>query len=627
MIVPMKKASVIVIDRHRQEAVDALGNLGVIHVAEKKGESPTLTELNGRKDELTKTLAYIPDQETEKTGAGSDTANTPDPVEQARKVALLVDDLAEEQRSLSEELEKLDREIQRISPWGSFDPESVAYLGNRGISVRLFSVSADAADQIEKAAENHDGTDIVVLERTKSNVRLVVLDRAAPMGVSTPPVSLPDASLEELQSRRHSTQARLDSISQELAGMASERPCIETAISLLEQQIEFEQIRSGMHAEEGVAVLTGYIPEDQTKRLSKSASRNGWGVLIQDPDPNDPVPTLIKNPRWIRIIQPVFDLMGTVPGYRELDISVLFLVFFTVFFAMIIGDGGYGLIVLGGAGYAAVQSRKNSGSIPDAIFLLVVMGVATVVWGAVTGTWFGSKTLASSPVLSWMIVEPLASFNPRSQELVQWVCFILGTIHLGLAHLWKFARGLKEKPVLRAFADLGWLIMILGLYNLVLFIVIDSEKFPFRDVSFGMILVGFLMVMVFNNQEQGLNFFAGVGKGFANIMTNALDGISAFSDIISYIRLFAVGLATVEIARSFNAMAEGFAGSATGVIAAVLILFLGHTLNLIMAALSVVVHGVRLNMLEFSGHLGMEWTGIQYKPFENTYSKQEEERE
>ena len=100
-------------------------------------------------------------------------------------------------------------------------------------------------------------------------------------------------------------------------------------------------------------------------------------------------------------------------------------------------------------------------------------------------------------------------------------------------------------------------------------------------------------------------------------MPTFLDSISAFSDVISYIRLFAVGLATVAVASSFNSMAAGLGTGVVGIIGSILILGFGHALNLAMAALSVVVHGVRLNVLEFSGHLGMEWTGEKYTPFKN----------
>ena len=133
--------------------------------------------------------------------------------------------------------------------------------------------------------------------------------------------------------------------------------------------------------------------------------------------------------------------------------------------------------------------------------------------------------------------------------------------------------------------------------------------------SLYMLIAGIAMVILFSKQEG--QFFKGILKGVGGFLTTFLDSIGAFSDIISYIRLFAVGLATVEIAKSFNEMAAGSGSGITGIIGGAIILIFGHTLNLAMGALSVIVHGVRLNMLEFSGHLGMEWTGRPYTPLRN----------
>ena len=156
--------------------------------------------------------------------------------------------------------------------------------------------------------------------------------------------------------------------------------------------------------------------------------------------------------------------------------------------------------------------------------------------------------------------------------------------------------------------------MLIGIYYLVLNLVLDADKYPLPRYVVWLVAGGAGAVIFFSQQEG--KFFEGVLRGVGGILTTFLDGISAFADVISYIRLFAVGLATVEIAKSFNGMASDMGGSAFGIVGAVLVLALGHSLNLAMGALSVVVHGARLNMLEFSGHLGMEWTGIPYTPFE-----------
>ena len=127
------------------------------------------------------------------------------------------------------------------------------------------------------------------------------------------------------------------------------------------------------------------------------------------------------------------------------------------------------------------------------------------------------------------------------------------------------------------------------------------------------VIAGFLLVVLFGGMSPDKSFGQGLKAGLGDAFTVFLNTISAFGNIMSYIRLFAVGMASLAIAQSFNNMAFSFKGPL--VVAAVLILLIGHGLNIVMGLLSVVVHGVRLNLLEFSGQLGMEWAGIAYDPF------------
>ena len=130
-------------------------------------------------------------------------------------------------------------------------------------------------------------------------------------------------------------------------------------------------------------------------------------------------------------------------------------------------------------------------------------------------------------------------------------------------------------------------------------------------------LIGFVLVCVFSAQGPGIRFSEGLKHGLGGFFTTFLDTISSFSNLMSYIRLFAVGMASLAIAQSFNSMGEGMFGGVLTIVG-ILIIILGHVLNLVMGLLSVVVHGVRLNLLEFSGALGMEWAGYNYEPFRKT---------
>ena len=189
-------------------------------------------------------------------------------------------------------------------------------------------------------------------------------------------------------------------------------------------------------------------------------------------------------------------------------------------------------------------------------------------------------------------------------------CFSIGVVQLALACIMNIKRKFTERS-LGWLADVGWLLSISSLYLLVLNLVIGESM---NLLVVGCIVgVGFIMVILFGGMEAGKSFSKGLKAGLGSAFTVFLNTISAFGNIMSYIRLFAVGMASLAIAQSFNGMAAGFDGVL--VIVGAIIMIVGHVLNIVMGFLSVVVHGVRLNLLEFSGQLGMEWSGIAYDPF------------
>ena len=225
-------------------------------------------------------------------------------------------------------------------------------------------------------------------------------------------------------------------------------------------------------------------------------------------------------------------------------------------------------------------------------------------WGILTGTYFGSETIAELPILSNLKIEALASFG-GDNLIVQKVMFLIGAVHLTVGHLqvaWKFNNSV------RAIAQFGWIAIIWGLYLIVNQMVLGIEA---PALMVWLFIGGALLVALFS--KPGPNLFKGILSSIGNLPLSIING---FSDIISYIRLYAVGLSTVLMAASFNQMAigDGITTVVSG-IGAVLVLILGHGLNMILAAMAVLVHGVRLNMLEYAGHAEVEFAGNEYKPF------------
>lgn len=611
----MKKVRVLALSHKKKDVTAALGKLGTLHIETRTAQSQDLDALREQYQRWQRAFLTIPEDKS--ASVPSDPYADLNSVEE---IATKVLETSGELKDAEDTAVSLQKEINRVESWGDFDPE--LFRMNLGSEQHLYPAELNK-DHFRKIPEE---LRYILLPSGKDIKRVIFLDNPDQAGsdLQYEAFRLPEDSLSVLKKHRDEALAEADRLRTSIESFQTERAQLEKGLKLLEAEQEFAAVEASLEDYEELQLITeieGFIPEKKTDELKKFASREGLGLVIQDPASDDNVPTLTDNPRAVRIIKPIFNFMGTTPGYNELDISFWFLLFFTIFVAMIIGDAGYGAILAVAAVFLSISSKVKTGKIPDGLILFNVLSFATVAWGAVTGNWFGYGPIADLPVLNQLVIPALDSFDVENSQavtqMIQLICFVIALVHLVLAHLLAFSKKIRERPRIHALADLGWLTAIIGLFFLVLNVVISVERYPVPQWSMYLIGGGIGAVFIFSAQE-GDGFFKGIARGLGNFINIALDGVSAFADIISYIRLFAVGLASIEIARSFNDMAEGMMESGVGgIIGGIVVLALGHTLNLVMGALSVIVHGIRLKMLEFSSHVGNEWAGFEYKPFKN----------
>lgn len=606
MIVPMKKVSLVILKKESKSSLRSLRKAGVLHLEKTPGGSgenlESLIEINNR---VSSALAKLDTSIKPENWDGA--FNRSEALESVDAVLKIDSRIKELHSSIS----KISIQADMLKPYGEFEPADLAILRSKGIDIRLYEGDNTLMESVRKS-----GGTVFVLKRSKKTYFFAaVFSGDAPAKAIELSYQLPEYGVIELASIKEALKSELARLQKELARYSARKPVIEHLLASIEQNLEFEALSTGIDNEEELTWVTGFIPEDEISELTALAAAEGWGLLIREPDIDDPIPTLVKNGARIRIIQPVFDFLGTLPGYREYDISLYFLAYFSIFFAMIIGDAGYGAIFLLAALFLTFKSLKKPGGLPDAVKLLYVLSIATIIWGTITGNWFGSKAIASVPLLKNLTVPTIATFpdlfpevKSDPQKAVMWLCFLLGLTQLTLANVMNFIR---DFPGLKAYSHLGWGAVIGGLYFLVLNLVIGTVMPPFAVI---MVAAGFGLIVLFGEQGPGVGFLKGIVKGVGGAFTTFLNAISGFSNIISYIRLFAVGMSSFYIASSFNNLAAPMLEGWTFPLG-IIVIAIGHGLNLIMAMLSVVVHGIRLNMLEFSGQLGMEWTGIEYNPF------------
>lgn len=615
MIVPMKRVSLIVLAYEKRSALKALRKAGIVHVDEVSAKSERLEDIERSLQQMERSILVLQElaaaENRRKNSVALMDENDVDDEEFAEVQSRLLW-LLDHRRELDEQRQKTVVERDRLQQWGDFSIQDLRMLHDQGMELTFYRTGKRELTKIPEDVR------YLVLSRTKKQALIATVGRQLPDDAVAQKLLVGQKSLQELVETLESIDRKLAQITEELIALTAYVNCFLHQKRLLEQQLRFEQVHAGMDEDDTVAWLSGYIPKGNVDLFREIAATHKWAYAMDDPSEDEHPPTQVKNSKWISIITPVFDILGTVPGYREYDISMWFLMFFSLFFAMIVGDAAYGVIFL----VAAILIQAKLHKANNAVILLYVLSITSIAWGAVTGTWFGSSTILESVPFLQALVIPQISNYPNlfgldantAQNTVMQFCFIVGTLQLSLACAMNIHRKIGKRDI-SAVSDIGWLVMIDALYFLVLMLVVNASiNVQAVGTAVG---IGFLLVVLFGAQGPNIPFMTGVAGGAANLFTTFLNSISAFSNIISYIRLFAVGMASLAIAQSFNNMASGLL-QGFALPAGILVLVIGHGLNLVMALLSVVVHGVRLNLLEFSGQLGMEWTGFRYDPFRET---------
>lgn len=608
MIVSMKKVSVIVQAHNKHSMLRDLRKAGVLHVFTENTRTEKGEELKKRYDSLFQVRSVILDKQDKKHPMVQESVSEEVFVELHDRYK----DLLDTKKSLEEEIAKNNTLIEAVQPWGDFNPQEIASLREEGIRLSFYTLSKKDLSLLDADVS------YIPLDPIGPLQAIAVIGSELDSSIPATRFFLPEQGLSTLLDQQNADTKRLAEIHASFIDAGKYLDAYAYQMKRMEQEIRFDQIANATDGGEDLCWVTGYLPSTEESGFSMLASQHGWGFIMDDPTEEDDPPTLIKYPKGVGIVKPIFDILGTVPGYRENDISLWFLLFFTLFFAMIIGDAGYGLVFLLAAASLHAKAKKAN----TAVLLVYVLSIATIVWGSLTGTWFGSKmVLETLPFLQKLVIPSISNYPElfglsavSAQNQVMKFCFIIGTVQLSLACVLNIVHKVPKKD-LSLFADIGWMIDVLALYFVVLQLVVGRPTN--LGVVFGAVGTGFVLVCVFGAQGPGIPFGKGLASGLGGFFTTFLNTISCFSNIMSYIRLFAVGMASVAIAQSFNSMAGGMMDG-FAMVAGILVLIVGHSLNLVMGILSVVVHGVRLNLLEFSGQLGMEWTGISYEPFSQT---------
>ncbi|MDT8448130.1 MAG: hypothetical protein RRB13_14655 [bacterium] len=591
MIEPMTRATLLFQTSCQDIALRALGEAGVIMLDEPKEiHLEALGEQRRRAEALRNWLAGQPAEPYGEPELGKERFET-------------IEALKSEQDRLTRQITHQRAQARRWTELGDFDSGILRHLRDAGWTLNLYELQSKEFEALGPRVfwfplfERHHRWVVALVSKDPEPVE--GLRRA----------EWPEHNPSELRAMAFANAQRLAQVQAELDFLLEDSAPLFAYLLKLENNRQFEEAQASLEDYGPLSYTCGYLPSKELDGLRQLVSERGMVLLEEPAEPgeSDRVPTLLKQNQWSRLFNPVLKFIGVLPGYHEPDANGLFLIFFSLFFALLVGDAGYGLIMLVGTAGAQWKVKGGNRRIYGLFYLL---GASTLVWGALTGLWFGMESALDWPLLSYLVVPQINAWAEDSGPFLIRLTFIIGLVQLSIAHLWRI---LRAGDLWTRLSEAGWLLLLFGLYQLALFFVLRE---PLSDLTVPVIGAALGLVLCFSEQKPQQSFAKGLLQGLANFPLNLLDAVGNFSDLVSYIRLFAVGLATKEMAVTFNhlALGVGFDSWLAG-LGAVVVLLLGHWINLMLAGIAVMVHGIRLNFLEFSKHLSLEWTGRPFRPF------------
>ena len=506
--------------------------------------------------------------------------------------------------AIQEKIDAATKEREALRVWGEFDTSSIERLKEAGYTIRYYSVPKKVF--MEEWAEI---VPLEIIDDSGSKVYFVTVqpsDEDNPLPVD--PIPAPQGSYILFDKKIEELQAEKAAAEEKLAELEAKSEEFEEARKrdLTDLDRYLARVSAVPAAENTILTLEGFAPKDKEAEITEYLDTTDAFFIKDEATAEENPPISFRNNWFVKMFEPLTDMYGR-PAYNGFDPTPFISIFFMLFFALCMGDAGYGLIlIILGFLLKKVESFKNTAP------LVITLGVATVVVGFFLHTFF------SLDIATWKIFEPIKGiFLP--DEIGGYaggmvLSIVVGIVHLCLAMVMKTITETRNKGFLESLGTWGWTLLIVGgvvVGGFALFGVLDAKVTKWVIIALGVISA--LGIFVFNNIHRNPLF--NIGSGLWDTY-NTVTGL--LGDVLSYLRLYALGLAGAMLGLAFNDMGyQLVSGGNAGIgawIGFILIVVIGHTLNIAMCALGAFVHPLRLNFLEFFKNSGYEAAGRKYNP-------------
>lgn len=602
MISKMKKLAFLIYHKDYDTFLEQVRNLGVVHVVTKsQGEAENqdlqaTIRLSARYAAAIKLLEGMNVKAADKTSGNAD---------KGEQVLDKLEALQQHDAETNHRIQAIEKEITAMEPWGDFKMESLKRLRDAGYEVGFYICSDKVYDE-EWETQYH----AVVINHIGSKVYFVTVTPVTEtVSLDVESAKIADRSLSEIiqeKEKLDAERAETENAMKELA--ENSIPDLKAAQVRTSQLVDFDKVKLSADSLAGnkLMLLEGWAPAENAQQLNDFLKSSEVYYEISDPVPGDNVPIQLNNKGFFKLFEPIMKLY-MLPKYNELDLTPFFAPFFMLFFGLCLGDTGYGLfILLGISGYRLI-AKSISPSMKPILTLVQLLGLSTAICGLLTGTCFGFNLYDINVPFIQKMKEVIMLDNQQMFNL----SLILGAIQIIFGMTLKAVNQAIQFGFKYAISTIGWLLVLVS--TAVAFAAPGVMAMG-GTLHLAILAVGGLMVYLFNS--PGKNIFLNIGLGLWDTY-NMATGL--LGDILSYVRLFALGLSGGILAGVFNSLAVGMSPDnvIAGPIVMVLIFVIGHSINIFMNVLGAMVHPMRLTFVEFFKNSGYEGGGKEYKPFKN----------
>lgn len=602
MIAKMKKLTFLVYHKEYDAFLKSIRDLGVVHVATKaqgSAENAALQESIRLSARYTAAIKMLQGLNVQPAAAHTGDAS------KGTEALAEIEDVQQQIQQVAHKLQAVEKELVQLEPWGDFDPKSVARLRDAGYQIDFYICSdkqfkEEWVDLYNATEINHVGSKLYFV---------TVMPKGENIDLEVETAKLPDCSLSDLHVRKENLAKQSEALQARLKDLAaSVVPDLQAAQAQVHSQIEFSKVvlNTDSLADNKLMLLQGWAPADCVSKIKDFLESKEVYYEVADPTPEDDVPILLDNKGFFRLFEPIMRLY-MLPKYNELDLTPFFAPFFMLFFGLCLGDSGYGLFMLLTVTIYRLVAKNISASMKPILTLVQLLGASTMVCGLLTGTCFGFNLYDIQLPLFQSLKEAISLDNQQMFNL----SLILGGVQIIFGMILKAVNQTIQFGFKYAVATIGWLFILVSTA-----IAFAAPGFMPMGGTVHMVFLAIGVLMAYLYNSPGKNVFVNIGLGLwdsYNMATGLL------GDVLSYVRLFALGLSGGILASVFNSLAVGMSPDnvIAGPIVMVLIFVIGHAINMFMNVLGAMVHPMRLTFVEFFKNSGYEGGGKEYKPFKN----------